>query len=46
MCVKKGNKMNLLEKTEQPIINHLKRIYRHNGRWVEAIHTYKPRGQK
>lgn len=38
--------MDLLDKTEQPILNHLRRIYRHNGQWVIAVYKYKPRGRK
>lgn len=42
---RKGDKMNLFSSVEQPILNSLHRIYRRNGRWVEAQKKYKQRGK-
>ena len=42
----KGIKMNLFSEQQQPILNVLKRIYRHNGQWVQTTQQYKKRVRK
>ena len=38
--------MNLLSNLNQPILEVLTRIYRHNGQWVQTTQKYKKRGKK
>lgn len=38
--------MNLLTNIRRPILDCLKRIYRHDGQWVETTRKYKKRESK
>lgn len=45
-CVSKREIMNLLTKCDEPILNSLVRIYRHDGKWIETTRKYKKRMSK